>query len=252
MRMHKRGQVTIFMILGIIIVFAFALLYFLNDYYGWTLAPGEFLEEPVLALQENVRECVDTVVTEDLRLFGLQGGSFVPVHSFAYQGHDVTFLCSALEDGGCMNKMFSLDHATLVLEERVHDRVTDCIDPSFVESKRGYVVTKAPLDVSFDIDPSTIFVLVDYPVAFSKDGVSRSLSTLARSLPIPLGELHKVAYDVVQAHATGQDFYQLPYMLQRYGRVVIGVDTVDSHTVYSLRTDSSDYVFQFAVEDTHA
>lgn len=247
--MLKRGQITLFVIIGIVIVFVFGLLYYFSDYYGWTVPPAPFLEGPVAVLREEVHDCTTDIVKDRLVLYGQQGGDLTPSRYLLYQGSTVPFLCEASSSGGCVNKLFSLSQFKKQFQQEVSKEVKNCINPQLLQSQRGYTVQNAPLETTLDFSDDMVNVHVSYPVVFRKDDVVVSLDPFMTSVSdVPLQRLYSSAYDIIQTHAVGGDFDSLPYMLKHKGKILVHVDKVYPHTVYTLQTDDSDYVFRFVVE----
>ncbi|MEK6907068.1 MAG: hypothetical protein AABW45_00930, partial [Nanoarchaeota archaeon] len=81
--MHKRGQVTVFAILGILIVVVLALVFYL---YGerlklQTKEEVKFDTSTIEPLKTFVQDCINSQGLEALNLVGLQGGVIDPGYS---------------------------------------------------------------------------------------------------------------------------------------------------------------------------
>src|SRR3989344_800637 len=110
--MHKRGQVTVFIILGILIIVVLAVILYL---YNLRAVPDveetpEFDFSRTEVLNNYVQGCIEKSGNEALTLVGKQGGEIQPVF---YQNWNcvepgncdkVSYLCYTTENAACYNK----------------------------------------------------------------------------------------------------------------------------------------------------
>ena len=85
--MSKKGQVTLFIIIAIVIVGLAVLLYQVIPRTSTTASGGADNPQGILetCLKEHIEETVKTI--------SLHGGSFDPEHYFAYNWVDIEYLC---------------------------------------------------------------------------------------------------------------------------------------------------------------
>ena len=74
--MQKRGQVSIFAIVGVILVILVALFFFARNQYGIFIEPTKFLNDKSKPIEDNLKDCINEVVSASLESFGKQGGTF--------------------------------------------------------------------------------------------------------------------------------------------------------------------------------
>ena len=81
--MHKRGQVTLFVLIGLVILFALALYLYARGEYGFTVPPSQYLSSQATPITTNIDQCITQDFEPGARLLGEQGGSFTPAQSAA-------------------------------------------------------------------------------------------------------------------------------------------------------------------------
>jgi len=82
----KKGQVTIFIILGVVIVAGIVLLFLFSG--------GDDVKTPSdLSPQEAVKKCVRDAVVESIDKMLTNGGEIVPTLSINYSGEEYNYLC---------------------------------------------------------------------------------------------------------------------------------------------------------------
>src|SRR3989338_6640524 len=110
--MRKRGQATVFAIIGIVILIIVALFFFLRNEFGFFVAPTSFLSDKAKPIEDNLKGCINQAVSNNLKYF-----------------------CTNIpNDEKCLNVMPSLDEMIAALNSKIQDDVNDCVDKSLVES----------------------------------------------------------------------------------------------------------------------
>ena len=105
----KRGQVSGFAILGIVLVAVVVLLFFLRDQLGIVLPAG--LSGKSADIGEHIRDCLQDVAPDYIERIGMQGGYLsTPEDTFRlHEGTPVSILCYDIEGQlSCRNRMLTL------------------------------------------------------------------------------------------------------------------------------------------------
>jgi len=249
--MEKRGQVTTFIILGIVLIIVVALIYFARSELGVGRPKQEFLDIQLRSIQDEVNRCVDERVPQGLKLFGLQGGTLKPASYKLYQGNQVQYLCSNIpNDAMCLNLLKPLGNYEDELNKYAEFELNNCLDPNKFKSLFGsYEISIGSLKVDIDLEDEKALVNVDYPVTLSKgDARPVNLPRITRSIEAPIGGLYKDTYQIINGYASTGDFLHEAYMFSKRGEVEIKRDTVYPDIIFILNKKNSDYVFQFAIE----
>ena len=248
--MQKKGQVTVFVIVGIIILLVAGLFFFAKNYYGYGIEPKVYIQGPLNSIKNEITKCVDEIISPSINLISNQGGSKNPTKYRLYESKNVKYLCQNIpNEEKCLNSMDPLQKVESQLQEELQDKLKSCISKDLLESKRGYTITNPNLKVNAKILQENILFEIDYPITIEKDGVTQKLSRINREIPdTPLGYLYNAAYDIVNSHSKHGNFEQLIYMLQKKGRIIIQVDKPYPDIIYILNKKDSNLKFMFAIE----
>ncbi|MBU3923376.1 MAG: hypothetical protein KJ592_00505 [Nanoarchaeota archaeon] len=238
----RRAQVTIFIILGIVIVVGIiAAFYFIG---------GVDLESPgSLNPKGVVDKCVQDVVGESVDKMLFNGGEIVPTQTIAYQGDDWNYLCYQADYyQGCYNihPMLELQIEKEIVRDSA-EGVEDCFD--FMRrdfEERGYDVEVGASDYSVDLLPGFVEINLDKKVRVSKDGTSQEFDDFGTSKASAIYDLVGIAREVVNSEAQFCHFEYNGYMLLYPKYDIRRVDYMDSK-IYRLIDRRSLEEFKFAV-----
>ena len=248
--MQKRGQVTVFVVLGITVIILVGLIFFMRDYYGLGVEPKIFIQGPLDSIKQELTGCIDGIAVPTIKLIAEQGGSLDSAKYRFYNSRKVKYLCQDIPgEKACLNSMDSVKEIEENVEEKLKSELKSCVSEELLKSKRGYIISDAELQVDVKILQQTVLVEVDYPVTVSKDGVTLELGKVKRELPdTPLGYLYRTAHLIVDSYARLGSFYHLPYMLEQKGNIIIQVDKPYPDVIYILNKKDSEFKFVFAIE----
>ncbi len=244
----RRGQVSGFTILGLLLVVLVVLLFFLRGEIGLVLPGG--LGGKSTDLREHVSTCLQEVVPDYLEWIGLRGGYLSPGEGTyrLMEGVPVSILCSNIEgEARCQNRMLTVGEMEEQLGKAIDDGLNTCVDYGLFR-KRGYDLTVEQRTVSVDIGPDAVTVTVVQPVELTKGGVGVREEEFIEHFSVPLGRLYEVSQDIVTSEASVGGFDQLPYMLVHKGQYVIEKKKPYPDVLYILHMKDHPYTFQFFVE----
>ncbi len=248
--MVKKGQVTAFMILGIVVVIVVILIYFARSELGVGRPKQQFLDLQLKSIQDEVNRCVDEKVPQGLKLFGLQGGTLKPASYKLYNGNQVQYLCSNIpNDNRCLNLLKPLGSMVGDLNKYAEFELNNCLDPNKFKSLFGtYDINIGTLKIDIDLENEKTLVNVDYPVTLSKGDAKITLPKITREIDAPIGGLYESVYQIINGYASTGDFLHEAYMFQNRGEIEIKRDTVYPDVIFVLNKKNSDYIFQFAIQ----
>jgi len=254
--MKKRGQVTIFVILGIIIVALVVLFFAFRKQIIPTAATPENLNEILGDIEDHIEDCIQTSAEGPLEQIGLQGGYLsVPPESYrTWNDNKVSYLCyNQIGVERCTNRLLTRAHMEEELSEVIEDDLARCIDVQGFSSglfKTFDVVANKPMELSTTITSDQVLFELSYPVTLkskSTDAVAES-KTFTVPVEAPLGELYDVALDILDGETSIGMFDTLTYMLVKTSRYTIYLDKPYPDKIYKIKLREGDYIFQFAVE----
>ena len=247
--MSKKGQVSIFVIVGIILVVIVGLLYFLNN-QGVVPIFGvqNLLDAKLDPIKDELTRCANEGVEEGMNILGKQGGDFTPNTFLKYNNYNVPYYC-LYSDNGCINNMPFLPKIESDFEEYMINYMGGCVNENVFEDGIGYEVTTGErmTEVSFNND--AVEIDVDYGVHVKKGDTSISLGDFKIVVGnTPMEELYSVAHDIIDELANDEIFDQLNYMIEKKGAYFIEVDKPYPDVVYRVYKNQGDFELWFAVQ----
>lgn len=257
----KRGQVTLFVILGIVIVAVVVLLLAFRKQIIPTPATAENLNEIMRDIRGQITDCMKSAAEGPIDRIGLQGGYLsVPAGSYRlWNDATVSYLCyNQPNTEVCSNRMLTRQHMEEELTSAIENELAQCVDVqgfSMGLIKTFDVVANDPMKAKVTIARENVIVDLNYPVTLksrsSDNVVSEKKFTV--SIDKPLGEFYDVAQDILEAETSAGMFDTLTYMLAKMSRYTIYLQKPYPDKIYQVTLrEGSKYIFQFAVEGEQA
>jgi hypothetical protein len=241
--MNKRGQATIFIIVGIVVVVVIALGIVFSSNIATTIGISEKVSFPpkIEDVKDMVQECVDVSAEEAVVNVGYTGGYY----NLPDNVHEVELtLPYYYYDGN--NLMPSLIGVENELEEYVVFLVDTCLE---VDVDFDLEFGELSSDVS--IKEGLVEFRVDYPFHASIEENEYNVDDFYESeINVDLNNVYNIASSIVQHDIENPDEISLDYLLN-LGLDVSYVDYEDGNFVYILEdntafNEESTYVFMFA------
>jgi len=220
--MNRRGQVTIFIIIGIIIVAGIIVLFL----FGGGVKTGvSAAENP----QAYIEQCVQDAVSEAVEIMLPQAGYLEPENYHLYQNHNVGFLCyNANYYETCVNQEpMYIQHLKGEIFDYINPLVENCFDGLREEMERKhYNVNVGDMSLDIELKEGAVDVRIDRLVEFSKGDESRKHERFDVRFVSPLYDLGVVAFEIVNQEARFCHFEYLGYSLL-YPQFNIGKTDID-------------------------
>ena len=248
--MEKRGQVTLFIILGLIILIIIALVLFGRNYAGIFMSSDKFLSLKTESIEKDIGNCITKEGSIMLNTVGKQGGSLDPSSYRYYDGNRVQYLCTDIpNERKCANNMFLLSDLEKEIGESLKLNILSCIQTEKIAEKSFYQITTGDMKVNVDILDKNVVIDVNYPVTLRKGETELKLDEFIEEINFPLGEIYEHVVNIVEDEALNGEFFNVPYMLGHYGQVEIVKDTPYPDKLYKVNMKDSPYLFEFFVGD---
>jgi hypothetical protein len=239
----KRGQVSIFLLIGLIILLAVAFFLFYaqegEEVVGVGLA--------VSPIQVYVEGCLEVVGVRGAEVLGQQGGyNLVDDPSYEYSYYSAPYY---LYDGDftVISKGVMEDE----LDAYIESELVACLDDfsSFVD--KGYDIDVGSITVTSTIASDQIDVVMSYPITAKHDGAIISLDTFVVDFPSVLGFAHTIAEELLAVHKddTIMPLGMITYLAEKNGIDIITLHS-DGTVLYSIKVieEYGDvFTFTFAV-----
>lgn len=252
--MNKRGQVTIFIIVGILLLLVVGFVFFAKDifvkeaqkYYN----TPKYLELEMNSLGKEIDSCISKESVDYLDKVRY-GGYLKPVRTLDYDRMKIGILCQNIpEDKKCLNGMFTVEDFSTRMKDYLKDRVYSCISTSKYRDKDYSVtgLTKDNFDLNVEIGDEVVTVLVNFPIEFKKDEYNVKKDKFVKTLKVPIGNVLKAVREILEVEARGEYFDPLVYDVLSVAKYIVEVRKPYPNEIYSVQLREDDYVFWFAVE----
>ena len=257
--MQKRGQVTLFVIIGIVIFAVIALIFYARSTIFLPTTP-ENLREELANVQQQVVSCMDdgdndAASAKDIIItIGMQGGYLNPGADTyrLYNDTRISYLCYNIpNDDRCYNRLLTKNQMEEQISSAIVDSLSRCVDFNILGRFKPYDIISQPPSASVEIGNEAVLVDLNYPIILqSRKSDARVTSQgIRRSYDMPLGKLYDVSQDIIDFETTVGRFDVLTYMLSKQGRIRIYPLKPYPDKIYIIKEENNDYVFQFAVQD---
>lgn len=248
--MIKRGQVTIFIIVAVVIVAIIALIFLLKGNVIPAIGgkteenPGSFLEV-----------CMEDSIREALELISSQGGYVSnPLNkTFKFEDEseftDISYICYNQGDyAPCVNQEpMLIQHLKNEIKDYVFDDVNDCFD-SLMSSldRQGYDVEIVERGFDIEFEEGKVIVDIDADVTLTKSGETTIQDDFRVIINSKFYDLAIVVQEVINKEASICEFSH--YSIYNYPSLDINsYRTTDSSLIYRIKHLESNEEFKFAV-----
>src|SRR3989344_1689162 len=254
MVLKKRGQSTLFIIIGLIIIILISLVVYFRSSF---ISPPrvEDLQKETDCPQRVIVDCIGKVAPDYIELLGKQGGFLTtPQDTFRlFNGSRVSILCYNIEGRDeCINRMLTIEDMEKQLENSLDFALQSCVDVQKCKrfGQQYTIQTPKKLKTDVEIEKEKVLVKVNYPVILnSRSGAQLTIQEFSSSLNYPLGNLYDVAVNnIIDTEAEFGNFEQLLYMITHKGKVIIELKKPYPDKLYLLRTNDNPFKFQFFVQ----
>ncbi len=208
----KKGQVTIFIIIAIIIVALAFLIYSFYPQIKSTIGGEE--KNP----QAYIQSCIEKDIKDAADKLSLQGGSISPQNYLLYDDSKVEYLCYTTEYGcspsGCcvVQQPLLKRHIELEIKKQIENNVISCF--SSLQSsyeKKGYGVKLTPGDKRVELLPKRIAATFNYSLTLTKSSTQKYDSFVV-TINNNLYELVAIADSIIDWETTYGDAEVTTYM----------------------------------------
>ncbi len=255
----KRGQVTIFIILGIIILAAVILFMFVKSIYYFGPATQERLQQEFPSIKTHIENCLKDFSEPYIRKIGMQGGILNPAKDTYkyYFGDKIPYLCyNILNDRRCSNRMLLKSQIERDLMYAIKPKLTECIDiDSF--KKSGYEIEYGAMNFNIVIGQDSVLALLNFPITIKKDQAQAKEDRFKAEIKYPLGRLFNAAQDIITAESLIGNFDSTVYSFMKTKNTNIPYiikklqpypDKLYILKIKDIPTANNPYIFQFLIQ----
>ena len=261
--MEKRGQVTTFIIVGIVLLLALAFIFFAKNTIIEGISGKAKVQSYLRGVMDNIKtetgKCVEKEARSAINILGKNGGYFEPKAYVEYYGEKISFSCANIpNDKRCLNNMLSKTEMEERMKEYLMPRIKKCtnlaqFEPSPTKLISDYKLIYDPeaVDLQVTINRKNVLLNLTMPVAIERADVKFLQNSFFKGVGVPFGDMVYVANDILNAEASVGDFSTLSYDLFSLNKYEIRRNLIPFkpfHKIYTVKENGYDYEFKFAVE----
>lgn len=239
----KKGQVTIFIIIGVLIVLAALLIFFLVPSLNFI---GFDAKNP----QAEIQSCMENSLKENVQNVSVHGGSLKPELYYEYNGDKIQYLCYTEEyyKTCVVQKPLLKQSIEKEIKDNIRSQVNNCFN-TLEENyeKRNYNIDLNKKDYSINLLPNRVKVDFDYELLLSKTNKeSQKYDSMAVSIDNNIYELVSIASSILQWETKYGDSETTMYMTNYPDLKVEKKKQSEGTTIYIITNRKTENKFQFA------
>ncbi|MEA2038172.1 MAG: hypothetical protein U9O94_11800 [Nanoarchaeota archaeon] len=200
----KRGQITVFIIIGLIVLLTYLLLF---HYRRESIEDTELIQPELIPVQQYVESCTKNLAREAINIIGLNGGY---ITFPGWIDNDPSTYLRLNPGDEFKNPYWRYDGKTAVpslgfienqMEDYVEERIESCIDNFSAFHNQFNIIELGNFDVIVEIQEEDVMVRTIYPIEV-QDKFNKTLSELQKYIiviPIRLKEVHELASKIIEA-----------------------------------------------------
>lgn len=236
----KKAQISIFIILGILILIILILLFARDTKFSNIFNTKSPYQE--------IEECMQSSVKEGLNILSSQGGVIDPKNYFLYDDKKIDYICYSENDyDKCvMQKPIIINTIKDELTKYSKREIKNCLDSvknNF--EKKGYTVSMNEPEIEIEIVPKNILVDMNVDLRIQKENVE-SYNHIKTGIKSEIYNFALITSSISQWEARYGDSETLNYMLYYPSLKVEKKKQSEGTTIYILTDRDSNEKFYFA------
>lgn len=248
----KRGQVTIFIIAGVVVFLGIAmLLYFLGgreailNYHEDETNPNSFMEN---CLSEHLENTIEKI--------SKQGGYVTPMRIKKFQFSDekemqnLTYLCYNQNYFlPCINQEpMLIQHLKKEIKSNIEQETRNCFTELAVNYENsGYTVDARYNDFEVELKNNLLLINIDSEITTTLAGETNKINGINAVFNSKLYNLAAHTQEILFQEAKNCNFDQLSYMTLNKDIEIEKIRTSDSEIIYRLTDKKTNQSFRFVV-----
>lgn len=223
--MQKRGQATIFIIAGLVVLAVILLLLFLRGTISFGAITQEDLESQMTDIDKHIQDCLSTVGENYIWQIAKQGGyltqapdTFKNYYDYeTKEANPISYLCFDIpKSEKCQNRMLTKDNMQKELAKAIlDDAMTDCLQKENLPIKSRTQINAEVPSLAVNIGQDNIILLLDYPITLSAAQAQSNRNQFTANIQLPLGRLYDTAMTIVNSEALIGNFETLVYSVKK-------------------------------------
>jgi len=251
--MQKRGQVTIFIIIGVFIIAAVALFFIFQK---GVKIPGVSGGAKEVTPTPFLQTCLEDKILEGVEILSYQGGSINPILNTRFKFdeddsyYNISYLCYTHGSyGPCMNQQPMLIQS---IKEEISDYISSEVEMCMSElvlnlEEEGFIVDAQYGGFDIQLSPGEITANIDAVVTSTKSEETSIQENFEISIETKLYDLSLVAQEISSQWARFCSFEHLGYMLTypKYNIDIYG--PTEGTVIYTIKDIETREKFRLAI-----
>ena len=238
----KRGQVTIFVIIGILIAISAFLIYYFYpqikmNFTGQPINPSSYLQS-----------CIEDDLNNNIEIISTQGGSLNPEHYLLYQDQKIEYLCYTNQyyKTCVMQQALLKRNVEKEIANSLESQAEECLN-SLVETyeRSGYEVDDKRGKITIELLPKRVVLYFNTTLTLNKESTQR-YTDLKVSTANNLYELVSIASSIFNFETSYGDSETTIYMNYYHDLKVEKIKQGEGSKIYILTDRTNGDKFQFA------
>lgn len=230
----KKGQVTTFIIIGLVILLIASLLFFL-------VGKGKDLQELPQTDEQKIKnyieDCIEDTVETGVKLQGLQGGNIYL--SDKYLTTDYSEILYSYYKG--KNTLLTLEDMESDLSAFISQSLPFCVNWSTFPD---YNITAGDISTDTEILENNIIFTINYDITAKKDEAIFRLNQFRYSSDIRVGYIYNIVKEILEKTLIDPDWIDLTYLSEFDANIEL-LPYNDSVLVYSMTDNSPEDPYTF-------
>ncbi len=248
MASKKRGQITVFIILGLIMLVVISITIYLKGEqitakFDPEIKKKLLIDKDITPLQKYIESCLKQVTEPLTKELAKAGGVFEPTFYRDYQQQKINYLCLDKKNH-CENTFLTKQEIEQQLAQNVNQQLDKCIDLNLFRNQ-GFNVETEQKTTEVSIKDDTIFVVLKYPIILKKNNLELHAETFTKELSSSFGTLLKITNHILNTELQQGHFDQIEFMKQ-HNDIIIEKHKPYPDIIYSIK--SKDLVFNFGLQ----
>lgn len=245
---QKKGQVTLFVIIGIVIVVGGILIY--------QFAPGiksTFTGESVNA-KAYIQLCLEDTLEENINTIMMSGGELNPDHPYMYQGELIDYACftSKFHELCLLESPMLISKVEVEIKNSIQGKVDSCFDELIIDfENKGYQTNLKKEEIAVELKEQKLLIEINYSLSATK-GKTERYEDFNINSNRNLYEILLIGYNIMDWESTLGDADIYTYMYTYPDYRVEKVKRGDGTKIYIISERNSGDTFRFATRSVVA
>ncbi len=239
----KKAQVTIFMILGLVLLLSMGVfLYYVTKTEQQRTIP-EDIDKTTITVY--VEECLTATAEAVIQKIAAQGGMYKPVFYKTYNGQNISYWCLGEGEEQCANSLFLKEDFAEQIIEGIKEEYTSCINFQLFE-EQGYDVSEGIFKGTAIIADDAVDLMISYPVKLKKENEQVTVENFHIKVESNIGVLYDISRSIINSEATKGSFDVMDYLLNHTNLEIIKNRSYPG-IIYAIKERNSNLILHIAI-----